>query len=116
MFNAQNEDELHEIVMSDSRPSNNSNWFPYGGRDRHDRSNFGTFDNQQSNPIPALIEKITNSIDTLLLKKCRLANIDPKSNSVPQEMATAVEAFFGIKNGDFSEVPRSGRRSIAEDI
>lgn len=31
-------------------------------------------------------------------------------------MAVAVEKFFEIKNGDFSEVPQAGRRSIAEDI
>lgn len=116
LFNAGNEGELHEIVNSDSLLSNNDNWFPYGGADKQDRSNFRFFDNQQSNPIPALIEKITNSIDSLLLKKCRLGNINPKGDLAPQDMATAVERYFGIKDGDFSEVPRAGRRGIAEDI
>tara|TARA_B100001971_G_C17730895_1_gene305874 strand:- start:169 stop:507 length:339 start_codon:yes stop_codon:yes gene_type:complete len=90
MFRAKNEDELHEIVSTNSILSNNDNWFPYGGRDKDDRSNFGTFDNQQANPIPALIEKITNSIDSLLLKKCKLENIDPKSDAAPQNMAIAI--------------------------
>ncbi len=31
-------------------------------------------------------------------------------------MVDAVEKFFGIKNGDFSEISRGDRRSIAEDI
>ncbi len=116
LFKAKDEQELYEIVNKNEFLKNNDNWFPYGGRDKHDRSNFGTFDNQQSNPIPALIEKITNSIDTLLLKRCRLENIDPKSDVAPKSMANAVEKFFRIKNGDFSEVSRLGRRSIAEDI
>lgn len=116
IFKAKDEDDLHRIVQENTLLRDNNNWFPYGGRDKNDRSNFGTFENQQSNPVPALIEKITNSIDSLLLKKCRLAEIDPKSRMAPNDMATAVEKFFGIKNGDFSEVPQSGRRSIAEDI
>lgn len=116
IFKANNENELNEILQKNALLNDGTNWFPYGGRDQNDRGNFGTFENQQSNPVPALIEKITNSIDSLLLKKCRLSDINPKSSDAPQDMATAVERFFGIKNGDFSEIPQSGRRSIAEDI
>lgn len=116
IFKAEDENILHEIIKRDKLLSDNNNWFPYGGRDKNDRSNFGTFENQQANPVPALIEKITNSIDSLLLKKCRLAGINPKGKEASPDMASAVEKFFGIKNGDFSEVPQAGRRSIAEDI
>jgi len=116
IFNAQDENELHKTVTESKILSDKDNWYPYGGKDKNDRGNFGTFENQQANPIPALIEKITNSIDTLLLKKCRLKEIDPKSDDAPNDMAEAVERFFDIKNGDFSEISQSGRRSIAEDI
>jgi hypothetical protein len=115
-FNAQDENKLDDIVKINPLLNNANNWFPYGGRDQTDRGNFGSFDTQQSNPIPALVEKITNSIDSLLLKKCRLDGIDPRSSEAPQDMATAVEKFFQIKNGDFSEISQKGRRSIAEDI
>lgn len=116
IFNSKDEDALHELIVKDKILSDNNNWFPYGGRDKNDRSNFGTFENQQANPVPALIEKITNSIDSLLLKKCRVSGIDPKGKDAPSDMASAVEKFFKIKNGDFSEVPQAGRRNIAEDI
>ncbi len=116
IFSAKDEAALHNIVLRNELLSNNHNWFPYGGRDKNDRSNFGTFENQQSNPVPALIEKVTNSIDSLLLKQCKLMKIDPKSKEAPSNMAIAVEKFFDIKNGDFSEISQSGRRSIAEDI
>ena len=105
MFNAESEQILHQILSTDSILKNPGNWFPYGGSDKNDRGNFGTFENQQSNPVPALIEKVTNSIDSLLLKKCRLAHIDPKSDKAPQDMGAAVERFFNIKNGDFSDLP-----------
>jgi hypothetical protein len=116
MFSAQDENGLDDIVRKNPFLNDVNNWFPYGGKDHNDRGNFGSFDTQQSNPIPALVEKITNSIDSLLLKKCRLAHIDPKLSEAPQDMATAVEKFFKIKNGDFSEISSPGRRSIAEGI
>ena len=37
----------------------------------------GTFENQQNHPVPALVEKITNSIDACLIKKCEEKDIDP---------------------------------------
>ncbi len=116
IFKCKNEDELNNLVQEDKVLNDESNWYPYGGKDKSDKSNFGIFENQQSNPIPALIEKVTNSIDSLLLKKCRLLKIDPKSKQAPQTMSEAVELFFDIKNGDFSEISQSGRRDIAEDI
>src|SRR5215210_2966278 len=94
LFNAENEDELHQIVKANHILRDENNWFPYGGLNKDDRTNFGTFENQQPHPIPALVEKITNSIDTLLLKYCRLAGISPKSPSAPKSMQEAVEKFF----------------------
>lgn len=116
IFNAENEDALHKIVTTDILLKNENNWVPYGSRNREDTGNFGTFENQQPNPIPALVEKITNSVDTLLLKECRSRGIDPKSEDAPRSMQEAVGTFFGIKNGDFSEIGERGRRDIAENI
>lgn len=116
LFNARNEDELHTIVTENSLLKNPTNWFPYGGQNATDHSNFGIFENQQPSPIPALVEKITNSIDSLLLLECRVRGIDPKSANAPASMQDAVEKFFGIRNGDFSEVGSDKRREIAENI
>jgi hypothetical protein len=73
IYNSENEDDLHRIVQSDSLLSNPLNRKPYGGNE----NNFGTFESQQSNAVPALVEKITNSIDALLTKQCLLRSIDP---------------------------------------
>lgn len=109
---AQSEEEIKKIIDSDAVLSNGNNWRPYGGYE----TNFNTIDNQQKNPVAALIEKPINSIDALLLKECKLRGIDPKGKEAPRGMAEAVERFFDIKKGDFSEVGREKRREIANNI
>lgn len=112
IFNCDSEDEVSSVIASSLLLKNPENWKAYG----NNPGNFGTFENQQNNPIPALVEKITNSIDAVLLKECKKRKIDPRSNEAPRSMSEAVETFFGIKNGDFSEVIKSRRREIAESI
>lgn len=116
ILNASDEDALHEVVKNNPSLNNDKNWYPYGGTSADDRSNFSTFENQQPSAVPALVEKITNSIDALLMKECLLRGVDPKSLNAPQCIAKAVEEYFGIKNGDFSEVSHEDRRSIAEKV
>ena len=87
----------------------NQNWYPLGGND----SNFGVIENQQSSPIAALIEKLTNSIDAILMKKCYEAGIDPKSSQAPRSIEEGVERFFpDCRSWDLS----SFRKAQAEEI
>lgn len=116
IFNANDEDELREIVQNDPLLSDENNWYPYGGSDPEDTGNFSTFENQQPEAVPALVEKITNSIDAMLIKECLKKNIDPTSDKAPNTMIEAVERFFNIKNGDISELLASKRRELAENI
>ena len=55
---------------------------------------FGIVRNQQSNPIAALVEKVTNSIDAVLVRKCFEAGIEPKSSEAPKSMEEAIKKFF----------------------
>ena len=112
LYNAKNEVEIENIISKDIILSNNKNWQPYGGN----QNNFGTFENQQNNPIPALVEKITNAIDACLVKKCEEKFIDPKSSEAPQNMYQAVEQFFSIKDCNINDLTNNERRSIAENI
>ena len=91
VFNCNGEEELHKVVSGIDLFKNPSNWHPYGGKDENDRSNFSTFMNQQPSAEGALIEKITNSIDALLLKRCKQENINPKSAEAPSSIEEAVE-------------------------
>lgn len=112
LLNAKNESEVEQIILKDEILKHNNNWKPYGGN----QNNFGTFENQQNHPIPALVEKITNSIDACLMKKCYENDIDPISNDAPSTMYEAVEKFFGIKDCNMNDLTDKQRRSIAEEI
>lgn len=90
LYSAQTEDDVNKIVNAYSDIFKSENWYPLGGNE----NNFGVIENQQSTPIAALIEKITNSIDAVLMKKCSEAGIDPKSNQAPQSMEEARTTFF----------------------
>lgn len=112
LLSAQDENAVASIIKNHPVLADDSKWIPFGGN----RMNFGTIDNQQQNPIAALTEKITNSIDALLLNECKLAGIDPEGNTAPSSMQEAVEKFFGIPKGDFSEIMDSKRRELAKKI
>ena len=66
LYFAQTEDDVDKVINNQPDIFKGENWYPLGGNE----NNFGVIENQQSNPIAALIEKITNSIDAVLMKKC----------------------------------------------
>ncbi len=90
LYNASTEKALDSIISNNSIFKNKENWKPLGGNE----NNFGVIENQQSNPIAALIEKITNSIDATLMKRCYEEGIDPRSPEAPQSMEEAKQRFF----------------------
>ena len=112
LYKCDGEEEVFKLLKKNPIFSDPKNWRPYGKSE----NNYAAFDNQSANPVPALIEKITNSIDALLLKECKIRHTDPTSDKSPRTMAEAVQRFFGIENGDFSEVFQDDRRKIAEKI
>lgn len=59
LFNAHTQQDVDHVIDANSELFEQDNWFPLGGND----NNYGVIENQQASPIPALIEKITNSID-----------------------------------------------------
>lgn len=115
VFNCNGENDLHKIVTDDEYFKKSDNWYPYGGKKKDDRSNFSTFLNQQDHSDAALIEKITNSIDALLLKRCKEEGIDPKSADAPQTMEEATDLFFDIPKGDIGELSNKDRAKMARD-
>ena len=90
LYNSKNETNVEKVISSFPEIFKQENWHPYGD----DESYFGVIENQQASPIPALIEKITNSIDAILTRKCYEAGIDPKSERAPRTMEEAIKEFF----------------------
>jgi len=107
-FQARSEKELDTTVQALSKGQNVS-WHPLGGND----SNFGVIENQQSNPVAASVEKLTNAIDAILMRRCLEESIDPKAQEAPQSIEEAVERFFpNHKNWDLN----AWRNQQAENI
>jgi len=112
LVKAMDEKEVKSIISTHPTLSRDKNWKPYGGF----RGNFSQIHNQQGNTIPALVEKPINSIDALLIKECKLRGINPESSDAPHSIQDAIESFFGIRGGNFSEILETARRKIAENI
>ena len=87
-------------------------WKPVGGSD----NNYATISNQQTDPINALCEKPINSIDHVLLKQCKLKDGDPEGPKAPKNMKDAVKKYFGITDGNFSELSQEERNELANNI
>ena len=114
LYNAESADKLYEIVLSYGLDTSEF-WKPYGGN----RNNAGTFENQQSSPENALVEKITNSIDAILMKECIRRGIRPNDKNdsrVPNTIYAATKMFFNVDNGKWENVAPNERNRIAQDI
>lgn len=98
IFDSGDEAELQEVIDLHPDVFKQENWHALGG----DRNNFSVVKNQQSNPIAALIEKITNSIDATLTRKCLEAGMEPESSEAPRSINEAVDRFFGSEKEDWA--------------
>ncbi|RZK60446.1 MAG: hypothetical protein EOO91_01385 [Pedobacter sp.] len=103
------EEELEKLITVLPEIFKDANWLPID----NNYSNYGIIENQQSNPIAALVEKLTNSIDAILTKKCLEAGVDPGSQAAPRSMQEAVQLFYpDHKNWDIT----TPRKKQAENI
>ncbi|MFA7444950.1 MAG: hypothetical protein WCY89_03325 [Flavobacteriaceae bacterium] len=103
------EEEVENVIQKYPDIFKDENWFPLGGNENM----FGIVRNQQSSPIAALVEKVTNSIDAILTKKCLEKGIQPDSTEAPQSMEGAINVFYpDYKNWDLKQ----NRRKQSEEI
>ncbi len=109
LYRANTEKEVSEVLKRYDFIQNPENWKFYGGQD----SNYAVVENQQASPIPALIEKITNSIDAILMRACIERGVDPRSEEAPRSIEEAVNLFFP-ENKDWDLHPQ--RRKQAERL
>jgi len=107
LFRFGSEAEIFELLAN---TKSEIQWYPLGGSE----NNFGVIENQQASPIAALIEKLTNSIDAILMRRCLELGIDPRSSTAPDSMHRAIEIFFtaDYKNWHLSGVRRKQAQAI----
>lgn len=110
-YTAETEKEVSELIQK-LNMDNEEEWIPYGKNE----SNFSVIGNQSSNAERALIEKFTNCVDAVLMKKCYEKNLDPEGSECPKSPREALEIFFDLKNGDTSEITKNIERELGENI
>lgn len=110
---AEDEDGV-EIILRDAGylTDDPKIWQPVGEME----NNFAAIGNQQSDPTGALVEKIVNSIDAMLMAACFNHGVDPESTQAPQSMVQATERFFGVSGGRLSNLSTQRQRELAENI
>ena len=79
-------------------------WRTYGGKE----GNYSTMGNQSSSADSALVEKLVNSVDAVLMGECWSAGIHPNSDQAPRSIEGAVAQFIF---GDSSRSETLGRVS-----
>ncbi len=109
---AESEEEVVSILKKAGFWNEPRAWEDY---DRNP-NNFSTIGNQQSSPDAALIEKIINSVDAVLMRECQRRGIKPDSPEAPRSIQEALKEYFGIYDGKLSYIDASQRARIAQNI
>lgn len=113
LLRAEDEDEAIQLLDSYGYSlANASAWHPLG----ENAGNFSTIGNQQEEGTAALVEKIVNSIDAVLLGECHAAGIAPESSAAPRTMQEAVDRFLGVKDGRLGALDKTEQRELAQRI
>jgi hypothetical protein len=103
------EDVTDALTVVGLEKYSDTNWLPYGGMP----NNFGIIGAQQADALGALVEKVVNSIDAVLMRECYRRNLDPRSNLVPHSMTEAAEQFLEIPEGNLAKLSANQRTELA---
>jgi hypothetical protein len=108
LLEAEYEDDVIALLLKCGlfEEANSKRWIALGNMP----NNQSVVHAQQSNPAAALVEKFTNGIDAILLRRCKAQAINPRGLGAPQSMSKAVEKWFG----DLSGKSQQEIRALAE--
>lgn len=87
-------------------------WRAFGDNE----NNWSTIGNQQSHPVAAMVEKLVNSIDAVLMRECLQRGLPLEGSAAPQSISKALEKFFGIRNGNLANIGAANRSQLARNI
>jgi hypothetical protein len=113
LLKAEHEDEVERILENSGYGiANESAWRPLGDVE----NNFSTVGNQQTEPTGAMVEKLINAIDAVLMAECFNRGIDPEGSAAPPGMTEAVEQFFGVRDGRLENLLPKQQTDLADRI
>jgi hypothetical protein len=90
LLNVDTEEEVLRILRESGYWETDYIWRPVGDNS----NNRAIIGNQQEDAVSALAEKITNSVDAILINKCLEAGIDPRGPAAPKSLRSAIAKFF----------------------
>ena len=108
---ADSDSEVVAILKNAGYWDDSNSWVDYGGIE----NNYASIGNQQGKADAALVEKIINSIDAVLISKCLESGVSPESPESPQSIPEALKTFFKFPNGQLASLASSERTKLAEE-
>jgi len=112
LVQCETEEEVIEILKREKYWDRPENWQLFGG----DENNYSIIGNQQSKPESAIVEKIINSVDAMLMGECLSNDIKPDSETAPQSIKDALSDYFQIFEGKLTNISPQERSKLAENI
>jgi len=112
LLRSDSEQDVVGLLKAAGYWDNETAWLPYGDNE----NNFSTIGNQQASPDAALVEKLINSVDAMLMRESWRAGIDPSGPDAPPNIKHALQQFFGIPRGNLTELEKGERRTLADNI
>jgi hypothetical protein len=110
---AEGEEVAIEVLREAGFWDKHDDWVFYGGKE----NNWSTINNQQANSDGALVEKLVNSIDAMLMLRCYQNGLNPQDiTRAPSSIGEAVETFFGVRGGAIETLDRYDRVKLADNI
>ncbi len=106
------EEEIIQLLKESGYWDDHQSWRYYGDNE----NNFATIGNQQSTADTAIVEKIINLVDAVLMRECYRRNVRPNSSDAPKSTSDALKILFGIHEGKLSNLNASGRTELAQNI
>jgi hypothetical protein len=112
LIHCESEDEVIEILKREKYWDKIENWQLFGG----DENNYSTIGNQQNKSESAIVEKIINSVDAMLMGECLKRDVNPESDLAPQSIRDALIEYFKIFDGKLTNISPRERSVLAENI
>ena len=91
---SENEKDVVKVLTKVGLWSDEKNWKQFNDSS----GNWSIIGNQQSSADSALVEKIVNAVDAVLMRECLRSGIQPKSLDAPKSISDAQKKYFGIYN------------------
>jgi hypothetical protein len=109
---AETENDLISVLKEADYWDNYAYWQPYGSNE----NNYSIIGNQQSDADAALVEKLINSVDAVLMKECMIRGKSVSGPEAPQSMQAALSEFFHMRNGQLMNLDTKSRNELSKNI